>query len=84
MIKVKLFGMLRIDSGLKETKVAGDRVKDLYGPVPEVSRQHDPDTAVTMKTLNSRRIAVNGVAAIPATKLQDVDTVYLFPAVAGG
>ena len=30
MIKVKIFGLLRMDTGLKELELEGERVKDLY------------------------------------------------------
>ena len=74
MITVKLFGTLRIDSGVKE----------LYAPVLDAIRARQPDTCITLKTLKGCRIAVNGNAAAPNTALQPGDTVYFFPAVAGG
>ena len=84
MITVKLFGTLRIDSGVKEVQAEAARVKELYAPVLDAIRAKQPDTCITLKTLKGCRIAVNGNAAAPATALQPGDTVYFFPAAAGG
>ena len=84
MITVKLFGTLRIDSGVKEVQAEAARVKELYAPVLDAIRARQPDTYITLKTLKGCRIAVNGNAAAPNTALQPGDTVYFFPAVAGG
>ncbi len=84
MITVKLFGTLRIDSGVKEVHAEAARVKELYAPVLDAIRAKQPDTCITLKTLKGCRIAVNGNAAAPTTALQPGDTVYFFPAVAGG
>ena len=84
MITVKLFGTLRIDSGVKEVQAEAARVKELYAPVLDAIRSRQPDTCITLKTLKGCRIAVNGNAAAPNTALQPGDTVYFFPAVAGG
>ena len=84
MITVKLFGTLRIDSGVKEVQAEAARVKELYAPVLDAIRAKQPDTCITLKTLRGCRIAVNGNEASPATALQPGDTVYFFPAVAGG
>ena len=84
MITVKLFGTLRIDSGVKEVQAEAARVKELYAPVLDAISSRQPDTCITLKTLKGCRIAVNGNAAAPNTALQPGDTVYFFPAVAGG
>ena len=84
MITVKLFGTLRIDSGVKEVRCEAARVKDLYDPVLAAIREKQPETDICLKTLKGCRIAVNGVEARPGAKLSDGDTVYFFPAVAGG
>ena len=84
MITVKLFGTLRIDSGVKEVQTEAKRVKDIYAPVLDAIRLKQPDTCITLKTLKGCRIAVNGNAATPNAALQPSDIVYLFPAVAGG
>lgn len=43
-----------------------------------------PENAVTEKTLHGCLVAVDGVLVSPRAKLRDGDTVYFFPAVAGG
>ena len=84
MITVKLFGTLRIDSGVKEVQTEAARVKEIYTPVLDAILAKQPDTCITLKTLKGCRIAVNGNAASPNAALQPGDLVYLFPAVAGG
>lgn len=84
MITVKLFGTLRIDSGVKEVQTEAARVKEIYTPVLDAIRAKQPDSCITLKTLKGCRIAVNGNAASPNAALQPGDLVYLFPAVAGG
>ena len=84
MITVKLFGTLRIDSGVKEVRTEAGRVKEIYAPVLDAIHAKQPDTCITLKTLKGCRIAVNGNVAAPNTALRPGDIVYLFPAVAGG
>ena len=84
MIIVKLFGTLRLDTGVKEVLVQGNRVKELYEPVLEEILRQNPVCEITLKKLRSCNAAVNGTLSSPGTKLRDGDIVYLFPAVAGG
>lgn len=84
MITVKLFGTLRIDTGVKEVFVQGKRVKELYEPILEEILRMNPNSGVTLKKLKSCNAAVNGTLSSPGTKINDGDIVYLFPAVAGG
>lgn len=84
MVTVKLFGTLRVDSGVKEFSVEAENVRELYPLILQEIRKKKPDSNVTEKTLRACLVAVNGKQVSPRTKLQDGDTVYLFPAVAGG
>lgn len=84
MITVKLFGTLRLDTGVKEVQVSGNRVKDLYIPIQKAILEENPECGITLKKLKCCNAAVNGVLSAPGSKLRDGDTVYLFPAVAGG
>ena len=84
MVTVKLFGTLRLDSGVKELTAEARTVKELSPPVMRQIRAVKPDSAVTEKALRGCLVAVNGVQAGPRTKLRDGDLVYFFPAVAGG
>ena len=84
MVTVKLFGTLRVDSGVKEFSAEAESVRELYPLILQEIRTEKPDSSVTEKTLRACLVAVNGKQVSPRTKLQDGDTVYLFPAVAGG
>ena len=76
MITVKLYGLLRIDSGIKEKQLEAATVK-------EVLRQLE-DCCVDRDALNSCVILVNGNNANRRSKLTDGDTVVLMSPVAGG
>ena len=84
MVTVKLFGTLRLDSGVRELTAEVETVKELYPLVMRKIRAVKPDSAVTEKTLRGCLVAVNGVQAGVRTKLRDGDMVYLLQAVAGG
>ena len=81
---VKLFGTLRLDSGVKELQLEAESVKALYSLVTRQLRAGKPESAITEKTLRGCLVAVNGAPAGPGTKLRDGDLVYFFPAAAGG
>ena len=84
MVTVKLFGTLRLDSGVKELTAEADSVRALYPIILAEIRRQNPDSGITERVLKSCLIAVNGKQATPQAKLRDGDTVYLFPAAAGG
>ena len=84
MIKVKLFGVLRLDTGIKELEMDAQRVSDVYPRILEEIRRRDPDSAVTLKEIRGCLVAVNSVAAKDGARLRDGDVVSLVPASAGG
>ena len=84
MVTVKLFGTLRVDSGVKEFSAEAESVRELYPLILQEIRTEKPDSNVTEKTLRACLVGVNGKQVSRRAKLQDGDTVYLFPAVAGG
>ena len=84
MVTVRLFGTLRLDSGVKEFTAEADSVRALYPCILTEIRKQKPDSGITEKALKSCLVAVNGKQVTPRAKLQDGDTVYLFPAAAGG
>ncbi|MBR1456053.1 MAG: MoaD/ThiS family protein [Oscillospiraceae bacterium] len=84
MVTVKLFGTLRLDSGVREFTAEAASVKELYPLVLREIRAKKADTAVTERSLRACLVAVNGEQVSPRAKLRDGDLVYLFPAVAGG
>ena len=75
-VKVKLFGLLRIDSGIKEV--------ELYPLLLAEMRRRDPECSLEEKDLKACVVAVNERRAKPGTKLSPGDVVCLLPPVAGG
>ena len=78
MITVQLFGLLRLDTGLRELQVEAVNVRQLK---KEILRATD---RITKQTLNGCVILVNGAPCKHWTKLKDGDRVILLPPVAGG
>ena len=84
MVKVRLFGVFRLDSGVRELSIDASRVKDIFPIIVEEVKKKDPHTAITVKDLKGCIIAVNGNQVGIGAKLTDGDEVLLVPAVAGG
>ena len=76
MITVKLYGLLRIESGIKEKQLAAATVKDV---LEQLAR-----CGIPRNNLNSCVILVNGSSAGKRSKLTHGDTVVLMSPVAGG
>ena len=76
MITVKLFGLLRLDSGIKARQLEADSVKDVLRDLEEAG--------ISRKALSGCVILVNGESAKKGSKLTDGDTVVLMSPVAGG
>ena len=76
MITVKLYGLLRIESGIREKQLEAAAVKDVLDALAI--------SGISRKDLNSCLVLVNGTGANKKTKLQDGDTVVLMSPVAGG
>lgn len=76
MITVKLYGLLRIDSGIRERKLEAGSVKEVldFLMMQGIPRQD----------INSCIILVNGNPASKGSKLHDGDVVQLLSPVAGG
>lgn len=84
MVTVKLFGTLRLESGVKELTAEARSIRELYPLLLDEIRRAKPDSAISEKALRSCLIAVNGKQCSPHARLKDGDVVYFFPAVAGG
>ncbi len=82
MVKVKLFGLLRIDSGIKELSAEADIVKDIFHVLIEASSRNGK--TITVKDINSCAVMVNGQQATKNTKIKDGDEVVFMSMVAGG
>ena len=76
MITVKLYGLLRIESGIKEKKLEAATVKEVLEQLA--------GCGIRRKDLNGCVILVNGKSANQRSKLTDGDTVVLMSPVAGG
>jgi len=76
MITVKLFGLLRLESGIKQRQMEAATVKEVL--------QQLADAGISKKDLAGCVIFVNGENANKRRKLADGDLVVLMPPVAGG
>ena len=76
MITVKLYGLLRIESGIKQKQLEARSVKKILILLA--------DCGIPQKELDSCVILVNGESANKRSKLTDGDTVVLMSPVAGG
>ena len=84
MVTVKLFGVFRLDSGVKQLEAEAKTVKDIYPIVIDEIKKVRPDSTLTEKKLKGSVIIVNGTPGKTSTKLNDGDIVNLMPPVAGG
>lgn len=84
MIKVKLFGTLRLDTHIKEISIEAKTVNDVYLSLFEEIRKNDPNTNITIKNLKGCIVTVNDKPANKYTKLNDNDVVILLSPVCGG
>ena len=76
MITAKLFGLLRIESGIKEKQLEAASVKEVLDFLT--------GCGIDREALNGCVILVNGKPAKKRSKLTDGDTVVLMSPVAGG
>ena len=75
MITVKLFGLVRLETGIKELQVEAKNVRELQ----KALTQHIPE-----ENIKGCVLLVNGKQANRFTKLKGGDQVMLMPPVAGG
>ena len=78
MITVKLFGLLRLDTGLRELQVEAVNIRQLKEAILLATDR------ITKEKLRGCVILVNGAPCKSWTKLKDGDQVTLLPPVAGG
>lgn len=76
MITVKLYGLLRIESGIKQKQLQAKNVKEMLDVLA--------DCGIPQKDLAGCVILINGKNANRRSKLEDGDTVVLMSPVAGG
>ena len=76
MITVKLYGLLRINSGIKERKIEATGIGDVFQDLME--------QGISRKELGGCVILINGESATKRSVLHDGDVVQLMSPVAGG
>ena len=76
MITVKLYGLLRIESGIRELQLEARTVQEVL--------EHLAHCGITRRDLKGCAIVINGTTANRRSKLTDGDTVILMFPVAGG
>ena len=84
MINVRLYGVIRVDTGIRELSVDASSVRELLPTVAAELARLAPEKAPTERELRACLVTVNGKAANYRAKLHDGDTVNLIPAAAGG
>ena len=76
MITVKLYGLLRINSGIKERKIEAASMNDVWNDLIA--------QGISKKDLNGCIILINQKSASKRSLLTDGDVVQLMSPVAGG
>ena len=84
MVTVKLFGLFRLDTGIKELTADADSVRALYPQLLAEAKRLRPDTTITQRDIDGCIVSVNGKAGNKNTKLHDGDEVLLMSPVCGG
>ena len=84
MVKVKLFGLFRLDTGIKEMDAEAACVKELYPLLLDEAKKKNASTKITAKDIDGCIILVNGKAAKKNSPLHDGDEVMLMSPVCGG
>lgn len=78
MITVKLYGLLRLDSGIKALTLEAQTIPQVHDALRGQSSR------LTQKDLDGCLILINGKPGTKRSKLKDGDQVVLMSPVAGG
>jgi molybdopterin converting factor small subunit len=78
MITVKLYGLLRLDSGIRELQLDASTVNDVFALLLKETDR------ITKQDLNGCVIMINGKQGSKRSKLISGDQVVLLSPVAGG
>ena len=84
MVHVKLFGLLRLDTGLKELDAEASSIRTLYPVVLENARKANPHTKITAADIDGCIVVINGKQGKKSSRLSDGDEVWLMSPVCGG
>lgn len=84
MVNVKLFGLFRLDTGIKELDADVSSVKELYPVLLAKAKEKNPNTTITSKDIDGCIVVINGKQSKKSAKLSDGDKVMLMSPVCGG
>ena len=84
MVKVKLFGLFRLDTGIKELTADAKTVKELYPLLIAEAKRVNPKTKITAGDIDGCIVVVNGIQTNKRAALKDGDQVMLMSPVCGG
>ncbi|MCF0136792.1 MAG: MoaD/ThiS family protein [Oscillospiraceae bacterium] len=84
MVTVRVFGVLRLESGVKRLEADADRVQDVFRLVYEEIKRVKPEADISLKDVRSCVVTVNGKIVKNSTRLKDGDEVMLVPSSCGG
>lgn len=84
MVHVRLFGLFRLNTGLRELDAEAGRVRELYPVLLAEARRLDPETGITARDIDGCIVMVNGKQSRKNARLRDGDEVLLMSPVCGG
>ena len=84
MVHVKLFGLLRLDTGLKTLDLEAQSVRALYPALLEAAKRANPETKITAADIDGCIVVINGKQGKKTSRLSDGDEVWLMSPVCGG
>lgn len=83
-VHVKMFGLFRLNTGLRELQANANRVRDLYPVLLQKAHENNPETTITRADIEGCVVLINGKQSKKNAKLEEGDTVYLMSPVCGG
>ena len=84
MVSVELFGLFRLDTGIKKMEAEVTCVKELYPLLLQEAKRINPKTKITAKDIDGCIVVINGKQANKRAKLSEGDKVMLMSPVCGG
>ena len=84
MVKVKLFGTLRLETGLKQVEAEAATVAELYPILLAEARKARPAARISAGDIDGCIVMINGQQAKKKSTLSDGDEVMLISPVCGG
>ena len=84
MVNVKLYGLFRLYTGIKELNVEAKQVKDIYPQLLLEAKKINTKTKITSKDIDGCIVVVNNVQTNKNAKVKDGDIIMLMSPVCGG